>query len=127
MKVFEHKVSPVAQSVQCLATGWTTGRSRFDPRQRREDLSSSLCVQTGSGAHQTSCTMGTGSPFPGGKARTGRDADHSPPSSAEVMNGASMACSGTAKKYKVIHSLLVKPVAFQKYFFCHFFNNQHIL
>jgi hypothetical protein len=31
-----------------------------------------------------SCTMGTGGPFPGGKARPGRDADHSPPSSAEV-------------------------------------------
>jgi hypothetical protein len=28
--------------------------------------------------------MGTGGPFPGGKARPGRDADHSPPSSAEV-------------------------------------------
>jgi len=25
-------------------------------------------------------------PFPGGKARPGRDADHSPPSSAEVKN-----------------------------------------
>jgi hypothetical protein len=28
--------------------------------------------------------MGTGGPFPAGKARPGRDADHSPPSSAEV-------------------------------------------
>jgi hypothetical protein len=28
-------VSRVAQSVQCLATGWTIGRSRFDPRQRQ--------------------------------------------------------------------------------------------
>jgi hypothetical protein len=26
-------VSRVTQSVQCLATGWTTGRSRFDPQQ----------------------------------------------------------------------------------------------
>jgi hypothetical protein len=25
----------VAQSVYCLVTGWTTGRSRFDPRQRQ--------------------------------------------------------------------------------------------
>jgi hypothetical protein len=41
-------------------------------------------VQTGSGAHPASCTMGAGCPFPGGKARPGRDADHSPPSSAEV-------------------------------------------
>jgi hypothetical protein len=46
-----------------------------------EDFSSSLCVQTGSGAHPASCPMGTG-----GKAQTGRDADHSPPSSAEVVN-----------------------------------------
>jgi hypothetical protein len=28
--------------------------------------------------------MGTGGPFPGGKAQLGRDADHSPPSIAEV-------------------------------------------
>jgi hypothetical protein len=51
-----------------------------------KDFSSNLCVQTGSGAHPASCTMGTGGPFPGGKARPGRDADHSPPSSAEVVN-----------------------------------------
>jgi hypothetical protein len=51
-----------------------------------KDFSSSLCVQTGSEAHPASYTMGTGGPFPGGKARPGRDADHSPPSSAEVVN-----------------------------------------
>jgi hypothetical protein len=49
-----------------------------------EDFSSSLCVQTGSGAHPASYPVGTGGPFLGGKARPGRDADHSPPSSAEV-------------------------------------------
>jgi hypothetical protein len=43
-----------------------------------KDFSCSLCVQTSSGAHPASCTMGTGGPFPGGKARSGRDADHSP-------------------------------------------------
>jgi hypothetical protein len=41
---------------------------------------SRLCVDP------ASCTMGTGGPFPGVKARPGRDADHSPPSSAEVEN-----------------------------------------
>jgi hypothetical protein len=46
-----------------------------------KDFSSSLCVQTGSGAHPASCTMGTG-----GKARPGRDADRSPLSSAQVVN-----------------------------------------
>jgi hypothetical protein len=50
------------------------------------DFSSNLCVQTDSGAHQSSCTMGTGGPSPGGKARPGGDADHSHPSNAEVMN-----------------------------------------
>jgi hypothetical protein len=51
-----------------------------------KDFSSSPCVQTGSGVHLASCTMGTGGLFPGGKARPERDADHSPPSSAEVVN-----------------------------------------
>jgi hypothetical protein len=51
-----------------------------------KDFSSSLCVQTGSETHPASCTMGTGGPFPGAKARPGRDADHSPPSNAEVEN-----------------------------------------
>jgi hypothetical protein len=51
-----------------------------------KDFSSNPCVQTGSGAHPASCTMGTGGPFSGGKARPGRDADHTPPSSAEVEN-----------------------------------------
>jgi hypothetical protein len=46
-----------------------------------EDFSFILCVQTGSGAHPASCPMGTG-----GKARPGRDADHSPLSSSEVVN-----------------------------------------
>jgi hypothetical protein len=54
------------------------------PGRGRGFFSSSLCVQTSSGAHPASYPMGTGGPFPGGKARPGRDADHSPPSSAEV-------------------------------------------
>jgi hypothetical protein len=51
-----------------------------------KDFSSSLCVQTGSGAHPASCTKGTEGPFPGGKAQPGRDADHLPRSSAKVKN-----------------------------------------
>jgi hypothetical protein len=39
-------------------------------------------VQAGPGAHPASCTMRTGS-FPG-VTRPGHDADHPPPSSAEV-------------------------------------------
>jgi hypothetical protein len=49
-----------------------------------EDFSSSVCVQTGSETHPASYPMGTGGPFPGGKVRPGRDADHTPLSSAEV-------------------------------------------
>jgi hypothetical protein len=51
-----------------------------------KDFSSNLCGQTGSRAHPASCTMGTTGPFPGGKARPERDADHSLPSSAQVKN-----------------------------------------
>jgi hypothetical protein len=40
-------------------------------------------VQNGSGAHPASYTMGTRGSFPEGKA-AGLEADHSPPSSAEV-------------------------------------------
>jgi hypothetical protein len=53
-------------------------------RPEAEDFSSNLCVQTGSGAHRASRTMGTAGSLPGGKARSRRDADHSPPSKAEV-------------------------------------------
>jgi hypothetical protein len=38
---------------------------------RAKDFSSNLCVQTGSGAHPASSTMGTGGPVPG--AKRGRD------------------------------------------------------
>jgi hypothetical protein len=40
-------------------------------------------VQNGSGAHPASYPIGTMASFPGAK-RPGREADHSPPSSAEV-------------------------------------------
>jgi hypothetical protein len=38
---------------------------------RKKDFSSSLCVQTGSGAHPPSCKMGTGSPSAGLKRGRG--------------------------------------------------------
>jgi hypothetical protein len=50
------------------------------------DFSSALCAQTGSEAHPDSCTMGTGGPFRGAKARQGSDADHSTPFSTKVKN-----------------------------------------
>jgi hypothetical protein len=48
-----------------------------------EDFSSNLCVQTGSGAQTASYTVGTGYLLRG-LMWSGRDADHSSPSSAEV-------------------------------------------
>jgi hypothetical protein len=45
-----------------------------------EDFSSNLW------AHPASYPMGTGDPFPVGKAQPGRDTAHLPPSSAEVKN-----------------------------------------
>jgi hypothetical protein len=63
-----------------------TGRSGFGPWQMQKNFSSSLCVQTSSGAHPASCTMGNGGPFPEVKAWLRHDADHSPPSSTEVKN-----------------------------------------
>jgi hypothetical protein len=50
------------------------------------DFSPNLCVQTRSGAHPAFCPTGTAAPVPGVKSRLGRDADHSFPSSAEVVN-----------------------------------------
>jgi hypothetical protein len=68
--------------MKTLTTGWTIGvRSPTGT----EDFSSSPCVQTGSGAHPA-YPMGTGGPLSGGKARPGRDADHSPPSSVGFKN-----------------------------------------
>jgi hypothetical protein len=68
-----------------IVSGYGLDARAIEVRSSAEakDFSSSLCVQTGSGAHPASCTMGTGGPFPGVKAQPGRDADHSPPSSAK--------------------------------------------
>jgi hypothetical protein len=72
-------------SSSSIVSDWA-GRSGFDPR-RAEEFYSSLCVQTGCGAHPASYPVGTGSPFLGGKARLGHDANHSPPSSADLDEG----------------------------------------
>jgi hypothetical protein len=51
-----------------------------------KDFFASLCLQTGSGAHPASCTMGTEGPFPGGKSAAGAWRWPLTPSSAEVEN-----------------------------------------
>jgi hypothetical protein len=61
------------------------------------------CVQTSSEAHPASCPVGTGGSFPGGEARPGRDADHSPhflPRSRMTRSYTSVACSETALQWQ---------------------------
>jgi hypothetical protein len=65
-----------------MATGWTTEGSGFQSRQNQQ-FSLLHVVQTDSGVHQASYPMDMGGGSPGIK-RPGREADHSPPSSAEV-------------------------------------------
>jgi hypothetical protein len=82
----QHRIEP-GSSVS-IVSGYGLDDRAIQVRSPAEakDLSSNVCVQTGSGAHPASCTMGTGESFPGGKARPGRVADHSPQSSAEDVN-----------------------------------------
>jgi hypothetical protein len=54
----------VAQSVSDYGLDWAIG---VRSPAWAKDFSSNLCVQTGSGAHPASCTMGAGGPFPGAK------------------------------------------------------------
>jgi hypothetical protein len=70
--------SRVAQVI--IVSGYGLDDRKIEVRRPAEakDFSSKLSVQTGSAAHPASCTMGNGGPFPGGTARPGRDADHSP-------------------------------------------------
>jgi hypothetical protein len=89
-KVLPHKFKVwelgwLSQYSVWLRTG-PPGKPGSIPDREKEIFSSSLCVQTSSGAHPDSCRMGAVGPLPRCKARPRHDADHSPPSSAEVMN-----------------------------------------
>jgi hypothetical protein len=56
--------------------------------------------------------MGIGGPFPGAKGRPGRDADHSPPSSAEVKNEQELyLLSPQALKRRVVGQILAVDAA----------------
>jgi hypothetical protein len=61
-------------------------KTRFRSPEEVKNFSSNLFVQTGSGAHPASYPLDTVSPFPGGKAPPGRDADYSLQYNAEVKN-----------------------------------------
>jgi hypothetical protein len=63
----------------------TTGSGGSSSPDRVQKFLLLHIVQTGSGVHPTSYKMGTGGSFPGVKLQ-GREADHSPPTSAEVKN-----------------------------------------
>jgi hypothetical protein len=69
-----------------IATGYgMDGRGSIPGKSKR--FSSLHSVQTGSGAHPALYPMGAGGSFPRGKKRPEREADQSPPCSAEVKNG----------------------------------------
>jgi hypothetical protein len=82
------------------------GRSGFDPRRGQRIFLLASVSRPALGPTQPPVQWVPVVLSPGVKARPGRDADHSPPSSAEVVNeselyllsppSASMACSGTA-------------------------------
>jgi hypothetical protein len=97
------------RSISIVLSGYGQEDRAIEVRSPAEarDFSSSLCVQTGSGAHSVSCTMGTVVPFLGGKTRPRRDADHSPHlvprswmsrSCTSFPPCTSMACGGRALK-----------------------------
>jgi hypothetical protein len=60
------QVAGIAQSVQRLATRWTTEVSEFESRYG-EEFPLLHVVQTGSGVHPISYPIGTGGSFPGVK------------------------------------------------------------
>jgi hypothetical protein len=82
------------------------------------DFSSSLCVQTGSGAHPASCTLGTGGHFPGLKrglgvtltthphlvmrSRMSRSYTSSPPSAFMAYSGTVLAEVGKTPQYQIL-------------------------
>jgi hypothetical protein len=61
-------------------------------------------VQTGSGDHPSSYPMGTGGLFRWGLKRPGHEADHSPPSSAEVKNAWRYISTSSIRSHGVVLS-----------------------
>jgi hypothetical protein len=84
--MYSSRPAVVAQAVQCLTTGWTTGRSEFDPRQGKRIFPLASVSRPALGPTQPPVQWAPGVLSPGVKSRPGRDADHSPTSSAEVEN-----------------------------------------
>jgi hypothetical protein len=99
-------MSRVAQAVQCLTTGWTTGRLGFDPRQGQRIFPLASVSRPALGPTQPPVQWVPGGPFPGGKARPLTTHPHLVPRSSMSRNytssplSAFMACSGTALAFK---------------------------
>jgi hypothetical protein len=55
----------ISQNVVWRLCHWKPSKTRFDPRQRREDFSCGLCVQTCCGAHPAPFPVGIGVLSPG--------------------------------------------------------------
>jgi hypothetical protein len=67
IKIFNSKIGSRVSSVSIVSDYGLDDRAiGVRSPAEAEDFSCSLCVQTGSGAHPASCTMGTGGPFLGG-------------------------------------------------------------
>jgi hypothetical protein len=104
-------VSRVAQSVQCLVTGWTTGRSRFDPRQGQRIFPLACVSRPALGPTQPTVQWVPGVLSPGlkrGRSMTLTTHPHIVPQSRMSMSytssppSAFMACSGTAFLYNIL-------------------------
>jgi hypothetical protein len=81
-----------------LWAGRPRGRSSSPGRVK---IVTSPTVQTGSGVHSTSYTMGTGGSFPGVK-RTGHEAHRSPPTSAEVKKNVDLCIHSPIRLHGVV-------------------------
>jgi hypothetical protein len=68
------------------SSGWTTGRSGFDSRLGQRIFPLTSVSRPTLGPTQPPVQWVPGVLSSGGKARPGRDADHSLPSSVEVVN-----------------------------------------
>jgi hypothetical protein len=120
--VFVTLIREPGSSVSIVSSYWVDDRA-IEVRSSAEakDFSSSLCIQTASGAHPVFCTMGTGDPFPKAKAWPGSDVDHLPHlGSTSRMSrsynssppSAFVACSGTALyMYTLILIIETEPVS----------------
>jgi hypothetical protein len=112
---------PFRVSSGSIVSGYGLDDPSIEVRSPAEakDFSSSLCVQTGSGAHPASCTMGTGGPFP--MAKRGRGVmltthPHLVPTSRMSRNytfppRAFVACSGRALAFFIVSFLVFQLIS----------------